>query len=213
MSAIILNSWHIYWSYGFVKLLFPILFFLSICSQAQSPEAQEVFNNKVWKEVLISTSIKSFFDNQDKYLGSSTETDQATIYKDKWKRVIKVFEKSNNQSNKKLVNQKIRNENDFSLNSSRVVLKRNRAFYYDVNGLVLGTAKRRGRRKVYFHNSEGRLIGYIVYKLDGTILYKDDRGRITGKSYVDGSGRMIYRPKNRKRRTSRVLFEDPFLFK
>ena len=54
---------------------------------------------------------------------------------------------------------------DFSLNSSRVVLKRNRAFYYDVNGLVLGTAKRRGRRKVYFHNSEGSLIGYKVYKL------------------------------------------------
>tara|TARA_B100001173_G_scaffold154982_1_gene134353 strand:+ start:5028 stop:5618 length:591 start_codon:yes stop_codon:yes gene_type:complete len=196
-----------------VKLFFPILFFLSVYSQAQSAEAQNIFNSKIWKEVLISSSITSFFDNQNKYLGSSTETDQATIYKDRWKRVIKVVKKSRFQTEKILANQNIKSANNFSLNSNRVVLKRNKVIYFDVNGLVEVTAKRRGRRKVYFHNSQGDLIGYKLYKSDGTILYKDNWGRITGKSYVDRSGRMIYRPKNRKRRTSRVLFEDPFLFK
>ena len=196
-----------------MKLLFPILLFLSFHSQAQSSEAQEVFNNKVWKEVLISSSVKSFFDNQDNYLGSSTETDQATIYRDKWKRIIKVSPKSIIQSNNKVVNHRMSNENNFSPNSNRVVLKRNKAVYYDLNGLIQRTAKRRGRRRVYFHNSSGALIGYKVYKLDGTIYYKDNKGRITGESYFDSFGRMIYRPKNRKRRTSRVLFEDPFLFK
>ncbi len=196
-----------------MKLFFPILFFLSVYSQAQSAEAQNIFNSKIWKEVLISSSITSFFDNQNKYLGSSTETDQATIYKDRWKRVIKVVKKSRFQTEKILANQNIKSANNFSLNSNRVVLKRNKVIYFDVNGLVEVTAKRRGRRKVYFHNSQGDLIGYKLYKSDGTILYKDNWGRITGKSYVDRSGRMIYRPKNRKRRTSRVLFEDPFLFK
>ena len=196
-----------------MKLFFPILFFLSVYSQAQSAEAQNIFNSKIWKEVLISSSITSFFDNQNKYLGSSTETDQATIYKDRWKRVIKVVKKSRFQTEKILANQNIKSANNFSLNSNRVVLKRNKVIYFDVNGLVEVTAKRRGRRKVYFHNSQGDLIGYKLYKSDGTILYKDNWGRITGKSYVDRSGRMIYRPKNRKRRTSPVLFEDPFLFK
>jgi hypothetical protein len=196
-----------------VKLFIPILFFFSVYSQAQSIEAQNVFNNKVWKEVLISSSIKSFFDTKNKYLGSCTETERATIYKDRWKRIIKVVKKSRFQPDKKLINQNIKSNNNFSLNSNRVVLKRNKVIYFDVNGLVEVTAKRRGRRKVYFHNSQGDLIGYKLYKSDGTILYKDNWGRITGKSYVDRSGRMIYRPKNRKRRTSRVLFEDPFMFK
>jgi hypothetical protein len=196
-----------------VKLLFPILFFFSVYSQAQSPEDQNVFNNKVWKEVLISSSIKSFFDNQDRYLGSSTETDQAKIYKDRRKRIIKVVKKTGFKPDNILVNLNIESKNIFSINSNRVVSKRNKVIYYDVNGLVEVTAKRRGRRKVYFHNRHGDLIGYKLYKSNGTIHYKDDRGRITGKSYLNSSGRMIYRPKNRKRRTSRILFEDPFLFK
>lgn len=212
MSAIILNSWHIYWCCYFVKLLIPILFLLSIYAQAQSFEAQEVFNNKVWKEVLISSSVKSFFDNQDKYLGRSTETNQAIIYMDRRKRIIKVFKKSEFQPDEKLVDLNTKRENNSSINSNRIVSKRNKVIYFDVNGLVEITAKRRGRRKVYFHNGQGNLIGYKVYKMDGTIRYMDHRGRITGESYVDRSGRMIYRPKNRRRRTSRILFEDPFLF-
>ena len=197
----------------YMKLLFPILLFLSFHSHAQSSESQEVFNDKIWKEVLISSSVKSFFDNQDNYLGSSTETDQATIYKDKWKRVIRISPKSIIQSNNKVVNQRRFSDNKLLSNSTRVVLKRNKAVYYDLNGLIQRTAKRRGRRRVYFHNSSGALIGYKVYKLDGTIYYKDNRGRVTGESYLDKFGRMIYRPKNRGRRTSRVLFDDPFLFK
>lgn len=197
----------------YMKLLFPILLFLSFQSQAQSSESQEVFNDKIWKEVLISSSVKSFFDNQDNYLGSSTETDQATIYKDKWKRIIRISPKSIIQTNNKVVNQRRFSDNKLSSNSTRVVLKRNKAVYYDLNGLIQRIAKRRGKRRVYFHNSSGALIGYKVYKLDGTIYYKDNRGRVTGESYLDKFGRMIYRPKNRGRRTSRVLFDDPFLFK
>ena len=95
--------------------------------------------------------------------------------------------------------------------ANQVIVRRNKAVFYDENGSVSRTAKRR-RRKVFFHNSDGKLIGYKIYKRDGTKTYKDPKGRTTGRSYIDKSGRLIYRAKNRRIRTPRVLFEDPFLY-
>ena len=197
-----------------MRVLLSIFIFISIFSQAQTAQDQDVFNNRIWKEVSLSSSKKTFFDSRDKYLGSRVETDQAIIYKDKWKRIVKVFPKALIQSDKKQNAEGVAENKKSRLeNANRVVVRRNKAIYYDDNGMVERTAKRRGKRKVYFHNSTGKLIGYKIYQSNGTVKYKDSRGRITGTSYIDQTGRMIYRPKNRKRRTSRVLFEDPFLFK
>ncbi len=188
---------------------------VSFFSQAQTAQDQNVFNNRVWKQVSISSFKKNFYDSRDKYLGSRTETDRQVVYKDKWKRVIKVFPKKVNQVNKTTIEKSKTVENREARldNANRVVVRRNEAIYYDSNGTIETTAKRRGKRKVYFHNGSGKLIGYKIYQSDGTTRYKDSRGRVTGTSYVDKTGRMIYRPKNRKRRTNRVLFDDPFLFK
>ena len=188
---------------------------ISIFSQAQTAQDQNVFNNRVWKQVSISSFKKTFYDSRYKYLGSLIETDRQVIYKDKWKRVIKVFPKHVNQVDKtpKERSKTIENKEASLDNTNRVVVRRNKAIYYDSNGAVETTAKRRGKRKVYFHNRSGKLIGYKIYQSNGITRYKDSRGRITGTSYIDQTGRMIYRPKNRKRRTNRVLFDDPFLFK
>ena len=197
-----------------MRLFFIIFTFNVIFSQAQTTRDQDVFNNRVWKEVALSSSQKTFYDSRDKYIGSRIETDHSVVYKDKWKRVIKVFPKYSIQFNKRVTeNKTVENTKSRLDNANRVVVRRNKAIYYDSNGAVETTAKRRGKRKVYFHNRSGKLIGYKIYQSNGITRYKDSRGRITGTSYIDQTGRMIYRPKNRKRRTPRVLFEDPFLFK
>jgi len=197
-----------------MRAILSIFICISVFSQAQTAQDQNIFNNSVWKEVSLSGSKKTFFDSGDKYLGSRVETDQEIIYKDKWKRIIKVFQKDVIQSDKEQKDKGVAENKKFHLeNTNRIVIRRNKAIYYDGNGMVERIAKRRGKRKVYFHNSTGKLIGYKIYQSNGTTKYKDSRGRITGASYIDQSGRMIYRPKNRKRRTPRVLFEDPFLFK
>ncbi len=198
-----------------MRVLFSIFIFTSIFSQAQTAQDQDVFNNRVWKGVALSSSKKTFYDSKDKYLGSRIETDKAFVYKDKWKRVIKIFPKYVNQVDKtpKKKIKPIKNKETSLDNTNRVVVRRNKAIYYDSNGAIETTAKRRGKRKVYFHNGLGKLIGYKIYQPNGTTKYKDSRGRLTGTSYIDKTGRMIYLPKNRKRRTSRVLFDDPFLFK
>ena len=77
-----------------------ILMCVSFFSQAQTAQDQNVFNNRVWKQVSISSFKKNFYDSRDKYLGSRIETDRQVVYKDKWKRVIKVFPKKVNQVNK-----------------------------------------------------------------------------------------------------------------
>ena len=201
-------------AFVFMRALLSIFIFISIFSQAQTAQDQDVFSNRVWKEVSLSSSKKTFYDSKDNYLGSRVETDNAFIYKDKWKRVIKVFPKHSIQFKKEVTeNKTVENTNSRLENANRVVVRRNKAIYYDSNGVVERTAKRRGKRKVYFHNRFGKLIGYKIYQSNGITRYKDSRGRITGTSYIDQTGRMIYRPKNRKRRTNRVLFDDPFLFK
>jgi hypothetical protein len=157
--------------------------------------------------------VKSFFDCRNRYLGSRTETESSIIYKDKWKRVIKVFPKFTYQTiNQLKKDKKVRNLNSNLRNANRIEVKGNKVNFYNGNGILERTAKRRGKKKVYFHNSLGKLIGYKIYKYNGTTIYKDSRGRITGKSFTNRNGRMIYRPKNRKRMTNRVLFDDPFLF-
>lgn len=198
-----------------MRVLVLILMCVSFFSQAQTAQDQDVFNNRVWKQVSISSFKKNFYDSRDKYLGSRIETDRQVVYKDKWKRVIKVFPKKFNQVNQttKEKSKTVENKEARLDNANRVVVRRNKAIYYDSNGAIETIAKRRGKRKVYFHNGSGKLIGYKIYQSDGTTRYKDSRGRVTGTSYVDKTGRMIYRPKNRKRRTNRVLFDDPFLFK
>ena len=214
MKCIVLNSWHVSCRCVLMRVLLSIFIFTSIFSKAQTVQDQNVFNNRVWKEVALSSSKKTFYDSKDKYLGSRIETDNAVVYKDKWKRVIKVFPKHSIQFNKEVIeNKTVENKKSSLDNANRVVVRRNKATYYDSNGVVERTAKRRGKRKVYFHNRSGKLIGYKIYQPNGITRYKDSRGRITGTSYIDQTGRMIYRPKNRKRRTPRVLFEDPFLFK
>ncbi len=197
-----------------MKLFFTIFIFSVIFSQAQTTRDQDVFNNRVWKEVVLSSSKKAFYDSRDNYIGSRIETDHSVVYKDKWKRVIDVFPRHSVQFNKEVTEKKTAENKKYHLdNANRVVVRRNKAIYYDSNGVVERTAKRRGKRKVYFHNRSGKLIGYKIYQSNGITRYKDLRGRITGTSYIDQTGRMIYRPKNRKRRTNRVLFDDPFLFK
>ncbi len=190
-----------------------IFLLFSTFSRAQSIQDQNVFNNEVWKVVAITNDSKSFFDSGGNYLGSRIDKAEHIIYKDKWKRVINVFPVNEFQLNRDLkVQKKNQNKKVLIANANRISIKRNKAVYYDSNGMVEKTAKRRGKRKVYFHNSTGKLIGYKIYQSNGITKYKDSRGRITGTSYIDRTGRMIYRPKNRKRRTPGVLFEDPFLF-
>lgn len=186
------------------------MFHFSVESQIELD--QQVFKNKVWKTVNISSHKQSFFDRQDKYLGSKEDFNLEIIYKDKWKRTIKVIKKPTIITNpltdrgkkNKILNYNIRRANE-------VIVRRNKAIFYDGKGRILRTAKRRGE-KVFFYNSEGKLIGYKMYKRDGTKTYKDQKGRITGRSFIDKTGRLIYRAKNRRTRTPRVLFEDPFLY-
>jgi hypothetical protein len=191
-------------------LCFFIFVYFSI--NAQTELDQQIFRNKVWKSVTISSNKQSFFDRKDKYLGSKEDYSSKTIYKDKWKRVIKVVANPNFvriPTNKKRIQNKRLDSN--SRIANQVSVRRNKAIFYDNKGQVSRTVKRRGK-KVFFHDSEGKLIGYKIYKRDGTKIYKDQKGRITGRSSIDKTGRLIYRAKNKRTRTPRVLFEDPFIY-
>ena len=191
-----------------------VIFFLvfTFSLSAQSEQDQAVFKNKVWRVVDVSNTKQSFFNEQDKYLGSREVFATQTIYKDKWKRTIKVIQTATvNQPPVEKIKRNSRKEDVNVRRANQVIVRRNKAWFYDENGKVTRTAKRRGR-KVFFHQSDGKLIGYKVYRRDGSKIYKDARGRTTGSSHIDKSGRLIYRAKNRRLRTPRVLFEDPFLY-
>ena len=196
-----------------MKFLLPIFIFVSVFSHGQSAQDQTVFNNKVWKMVSISSSEFSFFDSNNVFLGSKVEFDSKTVYRDKWKRTLKVYPKSVEVATTKKPEVIVEKSKSQKLprNANQVVIRRNKATFYDDKGTVTRTAKRRGK-KVFFHDKNGKLIGYKIYNADGTKTYKDARGRVTGRSYIDKTGRMIYRAKNRRTRTPRILFEDPFLF-
>ena len=196
-----------------MKMLLPLLFLLiSFFCDAQSAQDQEVFNNKVWKEVPISINETSFFDVNDNFLGSKIKSTRNVIYRDKWQRTLRVIvidqTAARSVDSFKVKKEKKANTLEFS---NQVIVRRNKATYYNVNGYIIRTAKRRGK-KVFFHDKYGKLIGYKVYNSNGTKTYKDSRGRVTGRSYINKTGTMIYRAKNKRTRTSRVLFENPFLF-
>lgn len=194
---------------------------------AQTPQDQEVFKNKVWKVIKVSDSEETFFDKNSKFLGRKIRRGQTFVYQDKWKRDIKVIriatapvpapaaKKPKNVLKNKNAQRKVTPEpapsNRDLRRAGQTVVRNNKATFYDAQGKPYRTARRR-KNKVFFHDEKGNMIGYKIYHKNGSKVYKDPRGRTTGKSHIDKTGKMIYRAKNRNRQTPRIMFEDPFLF-
>ena len=95
--------------------------------------------------------------------------------------------------------------------AKEIKIQRNLATYYSSDGTVIRTLKKRGR-KIYYHNVKGKLQGYKVYQNNGGFIYKDARGRLTGNSFLNAEGVLIFRRHNR-RKTPKFMLADPFYFK
>lgn len=196
-----------------------ILFCFSFVLISQTAVDQEVFKNKIWKVVTVSDKEQSFFDKHNKLLGRKIKQGNVYVYQDKWKRNLRTVKapvpvkvvtgvKKTNPP-KKINKPAVNNKNLKRANQS--IVRNNKATFYNAFGEPYRTAKRR-RNKVYFHDQSGSLMGYKIYHKNGSKVYKDAKGRVTGRSHIDKKGKMIYRAKNRRRQTPRILFEDPFLF-
>lgn len=191
------------------------LVFISTAVFSQTPRDQSIFKNKIWNVVVVNENEQSFFDSTGTYLGSKFEDSKAVVYKDKWQRTIRRYNKETVKQPvavKKKPSKKVKSPKGNNRRANQTIVRRNKATFYDGNGVVVRTARRR-RSKVYFHDSKGGLIGYKIYNSDGSKTYKDPQGRTTGVSHIDKTGRIIYSQENRGRQTPSVLFEDPFLFR
>ena len=114
-----------------MKILLPLLFLLiSFFCDAQSAQDQEVFNNKVWKEVPISINETSFFDVNDIFLGSKIKSTRNVIYRDKWERTLRVIvidqTAARSVDSFKVKKEKKANTSEFS---NQVIVRRNKATY------------------------------------------------------------------------------------
>lgn len=191
------------------------LFCIAFIAKSQSVKDQEIFNFEIWKVVVVTNSEFSFFSNSNKYLGSKLVSSDKIIYRDKWKRVIKTIRLVNKPVLKSI--KKNQKEERKSLRTvispvaKEIKIQRNLATYYSSDGTVIRTLKKRGR-KIYYHNVKGKLQGYKVYQSNGGFIYKDARGRLTGNSFLNAEGVLIFRRHNR-RKTPKFMLADPFYFK
>jgi|SaaInlV_125m_DNA_1040241.scaffolds.fasta_scaffold00107_15 hypothetical protein len=191
------------------------LFCIAFVAKSQSVKDQEIFNFEIWKVVVVTNSEFSFFSNSNKYLGSKLVSSDKIIYRDKWKRVIKTIRLVNKPVLKSI--KKNQKEEGKSLRkvispvAKEIKIQRNLATYYSSDGTVIRTLKKRGR-KIYYHNVKGKLQGYKVYQNNGGFIYKDARGRLTGNSFLNAEGVLIFRRHNR-RKTPKFMLADPFYFK
>ncbi len=191
------------------------LFCIAFIAKSQSVKDQEIFNFEIWKVVVVTNSEFSFFSNSNKYLGSKLVSSDKIIYRDKWKRVIKTIRLVNKPVLKSI--KKNQKEEGKSLRTvispvaKEIKIQRNLATYYSSDGTVIRTLKKRGR-KIYYHNVKGKLQGYKVYQSNGGFIYKDARGRLTGNSFLNAEGVLIFRRHNR-RKTPKFMLADPFDFK
>jgi len=191
------------------------LFCIAFVAKSQSVKDQEIFNFEIWKVVVVTNSEFSFFSNSNKYLGSKLVSSDKIIYRDKWKRVIKTIRLVNKPVLKSI--KKNQKEEGKSLRkvispvAKEIKIQRNLATYYSSDGTVIRTLKKRGR-KIYYHNVKGKLQGYKVYQSNGGFIYKDARGRLTGNSFLNAEGVLIFRRHNR-RKTPKFMLADPFYFK
>lgn len=191
------------------------LFCIAFIAKSQSVKDQEIFNFEIWKVVVVTNSEFSFFSNSNKYLGSKLVSSDKIIYRDKWKRVIKTIRLVNKPVLKSI--KKNQKEEGKSLRkvispvAKEIKIQRNLATYYSSDGTVIRTLKKRGR-KIYYHNVKGKLQGYKIYQNNGGFIYKDARGRLTGNSFLNAEGVLIFRRHNR-RKTPKFMLADPFYFK
>lgn len=191
------------------------LFCISFIAKSQSVKDQEIFNSEIWKVVLVTRSEFSFFNTSNKYLGSKLVSSEKIIYRDKWKRVIKTIRLGNKTvlKPKKTTPKKKKKSTIIAISPSakEIKIQRNTATYYSSNGTVIRTLKKRGR-KIYYHDAKGKLQGFKIYQNNGKVLYKDVLGRLTGSSYINAEGVLIFYRHNR-RKTLKYLLADPFYFK
>jgi len=191
------------------------LFCIAFIAKSQSVKDQEIFNFEIWKVVVVTNSEFSFFSNSNKYLGSKLVSSDKIIYRDKWKRVIKTIRLVNKPVLKSI--KKNQKEEGKSLRkvispvAKEIKIQRNLATYYSSDGTVIRTLKKRGK-KIYYHNVKGKLQGYKIYQNNGGFIYKDARGRLTGNSFLNAEGVLIFRRHNR-RKTPKFMLADPFYFK
>lgn len=196
------------------RIILIVALFISINIFAQSVKDQAVFNDKIWKSVDVSGNEFVFYDKNDAILGSKVVHANTTIYKDKWKREIKRYNKSvvsNTTSKKKDTAKEKVGEPIKNSDPARIDLKRNKAVYYDEKGGVLRTLKRRGN-KIIFHNSKGKIVGYKYYNGNGTYTYQDGKRRLTGTSYINSRGVLIFTA-HKRRTTAQFMLEDPFFMR
>lgn len=203
-----------------MRAIFTILLIcVSLGVFSQTALDQEVYKNKVWKVVFVSDNEQTFFDKDNKYLGRKVKRGNQYVYQDKWKRNIKTVKSTvappktvppKTIPAKKTVIKPASSQKDLK-RANQTIVRNNKATFYNQQGQPYRTAKRR-KNKVFFHDQSGTLIGYKIYHRHGHKVYKDPKGRVTGKSHINKTGKMIYRAKNRRRQTPRILFEDPFLF-
>jgi len=197
---------------------FPVLFSLIIftfSTFAQSDSEQELYSNNIWKEVENGKGEIGYFNLDDVYLGGKKITPIAVVYFDRRKRTIKQIAvkqiKSKVIQTKKAKKTKLISNRRFVKHGNYYVRsKRNKTLYYNENGDLIRTVRKKGNT-IYYKNSEGKLVGYKKLGNNGFVEYRDVRGRKTGTSYLNSAGFVVYK-QHKRRNTLAFMISDAYFF-
>lgn len=198
--------------------LFLSLLFICTISWSQTDSEQNLFNHNIWKTVPNDRGAVDFYDSEDVFLGGKKNTGSAILYFDRRKRVFKKIALTQPKNKKKKV-KAIKNKKSSNFKNNRrfvkhgnyfVRSKRNKTIYYDTNGNLVRTVRKKGNT-IYYKNSEGKLVGYKKLGRNGFVEYRDVRGRKTGTSTLNSAGFVVYK-QYKRRNTLSFMISDAYFF-
>tara|TARA_B110000211_G_scaffold218741_1_gene263845 strand:- start:1153 stop:1752 length:600 start_codon:yes stop_codon:yes gene_type:complete len=190
-------------------------FFITISTWSQSNIEQSLYSNKIWKEVPHVNGEIRYFDSADVFLGGKRTNTKGVFYFDHRQRTIKVIRSKqvhvkpiHKKKSKKI---KLKSNKRFIKHGNYYVkTKRNKTQYFDDQGNLIRTVRKKGNT-IYYKNSEGGLLGYKKLGNKGFVEYRDVRGRKTGTSYLNSAGFVVYK-QYKRRRTPAFMISDAYFF-
>lgn len=196
------------------KLIISLLF-ISVSSWAQSNLEQALYKNQIWKEVQGVKGEVKYFDSSDVFIGGKHTNFKGIFYFDNRKRTIRTIPFKQLEI-KPICKKKVKeiniksNKRYFKHGNYYVKTRRNKTQYFDDNGILIRTVRKKGST-IYYKNSEGKLVGYKKVRENGVVEYRDVRGRKTGSSYLNSAGFLIY-SKYKRRNTPTFMISDAYFF-
>ena len=126
----------------------------------QQPKTKE---NQIWKEVQGVKGKVKYFDSLDVFIGGKHTNSKGVFYFDHRQRIVKIIPFKQLKS-KPLYKKKVKkidiksNKRYFKNGNYYVRARRNKIQYFDENGNLIRTVRKKGST-IYYKNSEGKLLG------------------------------------------------------